>query len=242
MSSYFDTDVDPSSAYGSGTGVGQSIASGMGAAGSANSGASMFGAGSAGFSDFAAGFQAGYQGVTMTLGPWLAYKQAKNERAIWQCKADSAKLMQQMYTDAAESVLSAGQKQYAAYSYQTGQSKSAKRTAMAANGVRVGVGSSAEYLATHDIAAQTNLQQIRINALNQAWGYRYQAVQAKNQALSYSYAKKSVSPIAAAISTAVSQATENMPSLSDGISGLLGGDSSSSGASSASGSAESMWI
>lgn len=226
-------DVSASSAYGSGTNVGQSIAQGMGAAKGANGAASMFGAGSSSFSEFSAGFQAGYQGVSMTLGPLLAYRQAKNERAIWQCKADSAKLMRQMYTDAAESVLSAGQKQYAALSYQAGQGKSSKRTAMAANGVRVGVGSSAEYLASHDIAARVNLQQIRVDALNAAWGYRYKAVEAQNKALSYESAKKSVSPIAAAISMAVNQATESMPSLSSMFGGGdSGGGSSASGAGS----------
>lgn len=231
------TSVDPSGAYAQGSGMGNSIAGAFGAAGSANSMAQNFGGGSSSFSSFMQGFQAGYQGTMITFGPLLAYKQAKNERAIWQAKADTASLMRQMYTDAAESALSAGHKQAAAYSYRAGQAKAKSKASIGASGVRAGVGSTAEVLASQDISKEIALNQIRVNALNSAWGFRYKAVEAQNAALSYMSAKKSISPVATAISTAVNLVVENgpkMPNLSD-IMGSQQDGASSSGAGSAAG-------
>lgn len=225
-----------SSAYSSNATAASSVAGAAGTANQISSIGSMFGSssGSSGFGGFMGGFQAGYQGAVMTLTPWLAYKQAKNERRIMQAKEDTANLAASVYTDAAEQVLRQSDNQYAQYSYAAGQKKSAQKVAFAANGVRVGVGSSAEYLASHDIATQMNLNTIHANGIANAFGYRMSATNARAEALSYAYAKKSISPMASAIAAGF-KAVSDAGDVTKKIKGLLGNSDSGSAASGAGG-------
>lgn len=71
-----------------------------------------------------------------------------------------------------------------------GQIKSAQKGAMAANGIRIGVGSSARVLATTDIMKEIDVNNEYANGYRAAWGYRIQGTQSNLNAMaSRSYAK-----------------------------------------------------
>lgn len=67
-----------------------------------------------------------------------------------------------------------------------GQVKGKQRTGAAANGVAIGVGNSAEYMATTDIQKEEDMQNARLNAIANAWGYQNAAGQYGAQAASLS--------------------------------------------------------
>lgn len=67
-----------------------------------------------------------------------------------------------------------------------GQVKGRQRTAAAANGVAIGVGNSAELMASTDIQKEEDMQNARLNAIANAWGYQNAAGQYGAQAASLS--------------------------------------------------------
>lgn len=67
-----------------------------------------------------------------------------------------------------------------------GQVKGKQRTTAAANGVAVGVGNSAEMMASTDIQKEEDMQTARLNAIANAWGYQNAASQYGAQASSLS--------------------------------------------------------
>lgn len=157
---------------------------------------------------FGTGFKVGYSAVNTTLGPFLAYRQARNEKRSLQMQADILRLQSQSYHSAADDAKRAGLNQAAAIGYQAGQTKSAARVRQAAGGVRVGgSGSSAEVLASIDISKEMQINQVIANSVAQSWGYRRSAVDYSNKALSYDVAAKGISPWAAAITNLVGSLT-----------------------------------
>lgn len=75
-----------------------------------------------------------------------------------------------------------GEAQIAQIGRQQAEVKARQRVAFAANGLSIGVGSTAEIAATTDINAETDKQTARLNALMKAWGYRRQRRMAFAQA------------------------------------------------------------
>jgi len=110
-----------------------------------------------------------------------------------------------------------GQREEQKVRLRTAQIKSTQRTAMAANGVDLGVGSAARVLASTDYMGELDAGQVRANAALQAFGYRVQAtnqkfaaMSARTQGVNYragsAFAAASasgISPIAAATSTLI---------------------------------------
>ena len=84
----------------------------------------------------------------------------------------------------AQSVLDQGNKQTAALTLKAGQIKSSQRAALAANGVDLGDGNAAEVQASTDIMKDIDVNTISANAVRSAWGYRTQATNYQNEALS----------------------------------------------------------
>lgn len=83
----------------------------------------------------------------------------------------------------AQSTLLQGQQQVGALTLKAGQLKSSQRAALAANGVDLGVGSAAEIQASTDIMKETDALTISANAVRNAFGYRAQAMNFENEAL-----------------------------------------------------------
>ena len=157
---------------------------------------------------FGTGFKVGYTAGNILTGPFLAYKSAKYEKRSLQMQADIANLQSASFHTAADDAKRAGLQQAAAIGYQAGQAKSSTRVRQAASGVRVGgSGSSAEVLASIDVAKEMQVNQVIANSVAASWGYRRTAVDYSNKALSYECAAKGISPWAAAITNLVSSLT-----------------------------------
>lgn len=162
-------------------------------------------------SDFVQGMKLGYAGEQMTVAPFLSYRKAKQEKAILKMQQEVLEIQAQTYQTAAEDVIAAGHQQSAQVSYAAGQAKSSTKARQGASGVRVGAaGSAGRVLASYDLVKEVQTNQIMANALNQSFGYQRAAVDARNQALAVEYARKSISPWAAAITSFVSANMEMM--------------------------------
>lgn len=158
----------------------------------------------------------GYQGAKMTLNQFLVFHQAKQQKRILGWQAELQDIQTKALQTAADDTMRAGHQAIAATTYKYGQQKSSSRVAMAAAGIRVGgEGSSAEVLASQDIAKQMEVATLYANAVAQAFGYRKQAVNSANQALAIRAAQKSISPWAAAITTSISDALNGTSMIGD---------------------------
>ncbi len=81
-----------------------------------------------------------------------------------------------------EQAFRAGEAQIAAIGMKQADVKAQQRTAFAANGIAIGVGSAAELAASTDLQAEVDKITARQNALAQAWGYRRQRMMSFAQA------------------------------------------------------------
>ena len=139
----------------------------------------------------AAGGAAGGASIGLAIGQaigsmYSAWKGGKTTDYVMKKQAEISEQNRQMAQMSAESAFRQGEAQAAQMTYKSGQIKAKQRTAMAANGVKVGVGSSAEVLASTDIMKEIDKSTIQMNALQAAWGYRQQALQASAQGGIYS--------------------------------------------------------
>lgn len=100
----------------------------------------------------------------------------------------------------AQSALQQGQQQVGSLTLKAGQLKSSQRTALAANGVDLGVGNAAEVQASADLLKETDVNTLTANAVRSAWGYRTQALNAQSQAANYALQAESARAQGSAIS------------------------------------------
>lgn len=107
----------------------------------------------------------------------------------------------------AQTALMRGQQQVAASTLKAGLLKSQQRVALAANGVALGEGSAAQLQASTDIMSGIDAQTIELNAIFDAWGYRTNAVNYMNDALSQRALANSVSPFGAAMTSLLGSAS-----------------------------------
>ncbi len=112
-----------------------------------------------------------------------------------------------------ESALRAGESQIGKITREAGAVKAKQRNAMAANGVSVGVGSSAEVLATTDANNELDVRTIQENAIANAWGYSSKATQydmiASTQRMGAEYASDT------AISSTIAKGLESVGTVAD---------------------------
>lgn len=130
-----------------------------------------------------------------------SFYSAKSQKAQLEAQAAMAETNARISELGAKSALMAGTKNVAMRTLQAGQLKSQQRAALAANGVDMGVGSAAELTAGTDILKEIDVNQIEANALSQAWGYRTQATDQRNQALMARAQAKGINPIGNAFNT-----------------------------------------
>lgn len=123
------------------------------------------------------------QGVSATINAFGSMSVAKHNNAIAQSQANIARLNAQMMERQAQGALRSAEKAIVTKTMQAGQLKSAQRARLAANGIAVGVGSAAELQASTDIVKEIDSNQIKSNAVRDAWGYRMKAVGFEGDAL-----------------------------------------------------------
>lgn len=100
-----------------------------------------------------------------------------------------------------------GEEQIAQITRKAAQVKGKQKASMAANGVALGVGSSAEVLASTDVLKEIDVKNARMNALSQAWGYN-------RSSLMYGAQSSGLSSIASYNSSTGAWASANASALS----------------------------
>ncbi|HEY0200249.1 MAG TPA: hypothetical protein VGC24_01005 [Burkholderiaceae bacterium] len=154
----------------------------------------------------------GTSALTMQLGGAASgaigsYFGAQTQRTNANAQAAIADTNARIAELGAQSALRQGQQQTAAYTLQAGQKMGAQRAAQAANGVDLGVGSAAEVRASSAILKDIDVNQINANAVANAWGYRTQATNYSNQALTARATAGSVSPLTSATTSLLGSAS-----------------------------------
>jgi hypothetical protein len=135
-----------------------------------------------------------------------AYYGAKSQQIAARGAAAIGDINAQQSELAAQQELFRGNAEVAAATQRAGQVKGAQRTALAANGVDLGVGSAAEVLTSTDIAKENDINTITANAVRSAWGYRTQATNFQNDALAKRASADSISPGMAAFTSLLGSA------------------------------------
>jgi hypothetical protein len=126
-------------------------------------------------------------GINSAVGGYFAAKsqqyQDKSQALNLGYEADMAAINARSAEYSAESTLEAGKSQIAQLTMQEGQQKAAATATMAAHGIRLGMGSSAEISASQDIVKDINAYTIDANATRAAAQDRTQATSFRNQSL-----------------------------------------------------------
>lgn len=142
-------------------------------------------------------------GVTSAIG---SYFSAATQKAMLKGQAAVADANARIAELSAQSALYQGQQQVGALTLKAGQLKSSQRAAMAANGIDLGVGNAAELQASTDIMKEIDKNTIEANAVRSAWGYRTQAMDLQNEAMTKRATAKMVSPFGSAASSLLGSA------------------------------------
>lgn len=126
-------------------------------------------------------------GIGLEIGQGIgesvsAYMTAKATAASYMAQASISRDNALYAQFGVEQSFKQGEAQVAAIGYKQAETKARQRVAMAANGIAIGVGSSAEQLASTDISAEQDKLTAQQNALAQAWGYRRQRMMGLAQA------------------------------------------------------------
>lgn len=137
-----------------------------------------------------------------------SYYGARSQQITARGAADIADINAGQSELAAQQELARGNAQVAAVTMRAGQVKGAQRTALAANGVDLGVGSAAEVLTSTDIQKEEDINTITANAVRAAWGQRMQATNFTNEALTKRAGADSISPGMAGFTSLLGGATQ----------------------------------
>lgn len=133
--------------------------------------------------------------ATSAIGSYFG---AATNKINLQSQADTAESNARIAELGAQSALMQGQQQVGALTLKAGQIKGSQRASLAANGVDLGVGSAAEIQASTDIMKEIDANTLTANAVRSAWGYRTQAVNFENEALTKRATAGAISPFGSA--------------------------------------------
>lgn len=158
-------------------------------------------------------------GITSAFGSYYAAKsqqyQQRSQASAFAFQSDMAAINAGRAERTAESILEAGKSQVANYTMQAGQRRAGAIATMAARGVVLGPGTTAEVTASMDIEKDLNVLAINSNATRQAWATREQATDYSNESLldrvSSVNARRSadsLSPMAAGLTSLIGSASQ----------------------------------
>lgn len=141
--------------------------------------------------------QAGYgtlwlQAASGLVSAFGGMSVTRHQNSIAKAQANIARINAQSMELQAQAVLRSNESATVSKTMQAGQVKSSQRAALAANGIAVGEGSAAELQASTDIVKEMDKNQMKENAVRNAWGYRMQAANYEGQALMAEASKQSV--------------------------------------------------
>lgn len=126
------------------------------------------------------------------LGKGIAgYFTQKGQNALLDAQAHIARNNALMAENQAIQARYAAEWQHRKVTAKYGELKSQQKTAQAANGVAIGVGSAAETAATTDIHKFIDARQVRLNGLMESFGYKAKAASYRNKAAAAEASKES---------------------------------------------------
>lgn len=163
-------------------------------------------------------------GISSAIGSFYAAQSAqyqeKAQASSFAFQSDMAAINASRAEMTAESIEESGKSQVANYTMRAGQEKAGAVATMAARGIALGVGSTAEVAASMDVEKDLNVMAINSNTTRQAWGAREQSTNYKNQSLldrtssmNATRSANSISPGGNAITTLLGSATQITGSL-----------------------------
>lgn len=135
-----------------------------------------------------------------------SYYSAAAQKTALQGQAAVADINARIAELGAQSALYQGQQQVGALTLKAGQLKSGQRATMAANGIDLGTGNAAEIQASTDIMKEIDANTLTANAVRSAWGYRTQAVNFENEALTKRATAGTISPFGSAVGSLLGSA------------------------------------
>jgi len=142
-------------------------------------------------------------GVTSAVG---SYFSAATQKATLRGHAAVADTNARIAELGAQQELFRGQQEVGRLTMTAGQLKGRQRAAMAANGIDLGEGNAAEIQASTDLMKEIDANTLTANAVRSAWGYRTQAVNFQNEALTKRATAGAISPAMSAGSSLLGSA------------------------------------
>ncbi len=131
-------------------------------------------------------FMSAAGGVSSAVGNYFGAQamqyQAKSQAVNMQYQSTLATINARQSEYQAESDIHAGQSRIANYTMQAGQQTASTSAAMAARGIRAGIGSSADVTASQNLVKDLNVYNINSNAVQMAAASRVQGTNYSNQA------------------------------------------------------------
>lgn len=142
--------------------------------------------------------------LTSTVG---SYYSARSQASSLGHQANIAEINARIADLGAESALEQGKQQVAERTLRAGQERGAQRAALAANGVVLNEGSSAEIQASSALMKEIDANTLRANALRSAWGYRMNAGNLRSEATMARATARGLNPLGSAATTLLGGAT-----------------------------------
>lgn len=125
-----------------------------------------------------AGVGAIFGGINSAIGAFYAVKsmniQMESQASSYQFKSEMAKINAKGAENAAQSYLFQGQQAGGSVGLRAGHAKSNAKASMAARGIQLGVGNSAEVIASTDLMKTVDMLTVNANAVRNAEGARTQ--------------------------------------------------------------------
>ena len=144
-------------------------------------------------------------GATQSVG---AYYAAKGQKTALKLQARIAEVNAKISEGQARDALQRGERQEQAQRMGAAQLKSTQRTAMASSGIDLGSETAAAVLTSTDYLSEMDANQIKANALREAWGYRMEAVGQRGEAAVSRATAKGISPLTEAATTLLTSAAQ----------------------------------
>lgn len=150
----------------------------------------------------------GAQGAGAAASAVGSYYSAQSQKSTLNLQATLADINAATAESTAQSALMAGERQEQSVRLRTAQLKSKQTVALAANGVDLSQGSAVRSLTDTDIMGDIDANTVKANAVRAAWGYRTQATNFENQALTSRSAAGAISPTMAGATSLLGSASQ----------------------------------
>ena len=144
-------------------------------------------------------------GAMSTVG---SYYGALGQKSSLKFQATLAELNADAAESHARNSLRKGERTEQKLRLDNAQLKSSQRVAIAGNNIDLGSDTAAAILTSTDVVGEIDANEVKSNALREAWGHRTEAVGHRNEALMARASAKAISPGMAAFSTLLTSAAQ----------------------------------